>query len=159
MDTVEVRADASSFGRVARSLDEESDGEHLRKDLVEGFRAALEPAVDEVRGALMQMASGGLAHAGEPLRLAVAQHVVVSVGRRSAAIRALKTGMPRGFWNAPKRLNQRQFRHRVYGRDVWVTQVGAPGWFDDTLQRNQTRYRVAARRALDDMADRIGRKG
>lgn len=159
---IEARADEASFTRVARALADEGDGQELRTDLAEGLHAALEPGLAEVRSALMGMATGGLPHGGEPLRQAVAAgtQIDVQLGGQSAGARisVSKHGMPRGFANAGKRLNQRQFRHRVYGRDMVVIQVGAPGWFDDTLARGATRYRLAAARALDNVADRIGRK-
>lgn len=157
----EVTMDKASERRVLRGLDGEKSGRRLREDLAKEFDEALGPAQDEVKGALFAMSDGGLPTAGEPLRQAVAAHIITDVhlGANSArvSIRALKDGMPRDFWNAPKRLNQRSWRRRVYGRDVWVTQIGAPGWFDDTLHRHETRYRLAARRALDKMAERIGR--
>ncbi len=153
--------DEASKRRVLRGLDGERHGRRLMQDIADEFEKALRPAEEEVKGALFAMADGGLPTQGEPLRQAIAQHLVIDVDIRAqstrVSLRALKEGMPRDFWNAPKRLNERSWRHRVYGRDVWVTQIGAPGWFDDTLHRNETRYRLAARRALDKMAERIGR--
>jgi hypothetical protein len=158
---IEARADFASFERVAAAIKEEEDGKQLRLDLIAGFRAALEPAVNEVRSALMAMGSGGL-HA-EPLREAVARQIKTQVrlsGRSAGVrIRAGKNGMPRGFRNAPKRINQRSWRHQIFGTDAWVTQVGAPGYFDDTVERGRSRYEAAAYRALDNVAERIGRKG
>lgn len=158
---IEVQADRSSFDRVARALEGEADGARLRADLTDGLHAALEPALGQARAALMA-SGGGLPHAGEPLRQAVAGGLKVEAsvggGVARAALLAMKTGMPRNFANAPKRLNARQFRRQVYGRDVWVTQVGAPGWFDNTTSAGQQRYRVAARRALENVADRIARR-
>jgi len=157
MPGADIRPDHPSFRRVADALDEESDGRRIRQDLRDLFAEVLRPAVRDVRAALM--AGGGSAHDGEPLRQAIAHNIVMHIetgSKASASIRVLKHGMPRDFWNAPKRFNQRRWRHKVYGRDVWVSQVGAPGWFDDTLRRNRQRYRVAARRALANMAERIG---
>lgn len=161
MTGIEVRADQTSFNRVARALRRESDGRELRADLARNIHTALKPAVGEVRSALMSMASAGLPHVGEPLRQAVAARVRSDVRlggpAAGARIRVGKTGMPRGFRNAPKRLNSRGWRHRVYGRDVWVTQIGQPGWFDDTLQHGQARYRVAVQKAMEDSAERVAR--
>lgn len=159
-----IEADRRSFARVERALRDEADGRELRRDLADNLHSALEPAVGAVRAAVMSMATGGLPHAGEPLRVAVAAGVQVEVqlsGRAAGArIVATKHGMPRGFAQAPKRLNARRgWRHKVYGRDVWVRQVGAPGWFDDTLRRGQERYRTAVRVALDRVARRIATKG
>jgi hypothetical protein len=147
---IEVEPDATSFHRVARALDA-------------GFETALQAAVAEVRGAILGMPSGGFAHAGEPLRAAVAAHIEtdVRIGRRSgsARIRALKRGMPRGFHNAPKRLNARRgWRHPLWGRDQWTQQVGEPGWFDDTLARGRPRYQRVAAHALQQVERRISRR-
>jgi len=161
MLVVKIEPDHESFRSVGFALDAEADGRNLNEDMAELLGDALRPAIQDVRGALFA-GSGGLPHAGEPLRQAIAAHLVVDVrvGRAvSARIRALKEGMPRNFWNAPKRFNERRFRHPVHGKNVWVSQIGAPGWFDDTMARNQARYRIAVRRALDKMAERIGRKG
>jgi hypothetical protein len=159
---LQVEADSRSFNDVARALESEADGAHLRRDLAENLRTAAAPAVGQVRSNLMGRAGGGLPHAGEPLRSAIAAGVKADahIGGHSAGVSivALKRGLPRNFPNAPKRFNARAFRHRVYGRDVWVRQVGAPGWFDDTLQHGQDRYRVAVRRALEDVAERIARR-
>ena len=100
-------------------------------------------------------------HGSTPgLRASVARATRVSVrttGRRAGvAIRASKLGMPRGFRNAPKRLNAKGgWRHPVYGRDVWVSQLGKPGWFDDTIAKFKPAAREAAKRALAEMAKRI----
>ena len=73
------------------------------------------------------------------------------------SVKARKSGMPRGFANAPKRINAQKFRHPVFGKDRWVEQVGAPGFFDHPLQRDHVAYRAACVRAIEDMADRISR--
>lgn len=163
MDGVVVEPDHQQFTRLARALEQEADGDEWRRDLADDLHEALRPGVTAVRGALMGMATGGLQHAGEPLRQAVAQNVeslVRTDGQRAGArIRAKKTGLPRGFANAPKRLNARSWRHPIPGDpDTWVTQIGAPGWFDDTLRRMHPRLRLAAERALEKRARRISRR-
>lgn len=164
MDAVVVEPDQASFTRVVKALDEEADSDRWRVELATELHAALEPGVIAVRGALMGMATGGVDHAGEPLRQAVADSVESVVrldGRRAGArIRARKTPDVRGFANAPKRLNARRgWRHPVGGNyDVWVTQTGKPGWFDDTLRPLRPRLRAVAARVLDDRARRISRR-
>lgn len=161
---IQVVADDRSFGAVARGLRAEADGQELVQDLAEQLRAALEPAVGEVRAAVLGMASAGLPHGGESLRAAVAAAVVSEVrvtgGSAVARIRATKRAMPRGFANAPARLNARRgWKHPVHGRtSTWVTQMGAPGWFDDTIARGRDRYERAAREALDRVARRVARR-
>ena len=158
MDSVEVRPDTESFARVARALDSEAGGRMWRADLSSSMERALAPGVSAARSALMAGAGGGLGHAGQPLRQAVAAGVHVAPLASGAQIIAGKNGMPRAFRNAPKRLNQRSFRRRVYGSNTWVVQVGAPGWFDDTLSHLRPKLRAAALQVLERRARRISRK-
>lgn len=162
MDAVEIRPDPASFRRVAAALDDEADGREWRRELAAELHTALAPGVDAARAAVLAM-PGGLPHAGEPLRQAVAAAVTseirLSGASAGARIRARKRGMPRGFTNAPKRLNARRgWRHPVFSPDVWVTQRGEPGWFDDTLRPLRPAMRAAAERALQSRAQRIARR-
>jgi hypothetical protein len=154
---LQIEPDERSWHRAQRALDGEADGQEFRRDLAEGLTEALRPAVAELRGAILGMASAGLPHAGESLRGAVAAHIEVEVRASGAVIRATKRGMPRGFSNAPKRLNARRgWRRQVYG-GAWVRQIGKPGWFDDTTARGHERYRRAAEAALEKRIRRITR--
>ena len=157
-----VEPDTESFRRVARALADEGDGKELRRELVANLKAIMEPAAEEARANIMGMRSGGLPHAGEQLRSAVAAGVktYVRTGHNPhVGIKASKRGMPRGFVNAPKRLNEAKgWRHKVFGRDVWVTQIGVPGWFDRPIQRRRKQYERAVQQALENVAKRIDRK-
>lgn len=159
----EIRPNEATFRRLAAALAAEGTGTRLRADLADEIGDAVEPAVHQVKAALMGMDHGGLAHAGEPLRSAVAAGIddrIILTGR-SAGVRvvASSSGMPRGFRHAPKRINSRGWRHPVFGnRNVVVRQIGAPGFFDDTIERRRARYRAAVRRAMQRSADRIKRK-
>lgn len=159
---IEVEADQRSFDRAARALSDESDGRELRRDLAADLRDAVQPIVDEQRARVMAIHSGGLPHDGEPLREAVAAgvHTDIRFGGHSAGvrIRASSRGMPRNFRTAPKRLNQSSWIHRVFGRDVWVEQVGAPNWFDEPPQRHQSRARRAVERAIEKSIRRVSRR-
>ncbi len=161
---VRIEPDRRQFARVIRALEDEADGNRLRADIAESFESLLEGVVDEQRSGLMSMSTGGLEHAGEPLRNAISDRITVDVriaaGKSGGArIRVLKSGMPRSFLNAAKRTNERSWRRQVYGRDIWVTQIsGAYRWFDDPIDNNRARFRVAAKKALDDVAQRIDRK-
>lgn len=157
-----VEPDRASFDRVTRALEDERDGKKLKAQLVSDLEDIVQPAVEEARSNVMAYQTGGLPHEGEPLRSAVAAGVssYVRLGDHPVVgIEASKTGMPRKFANAPKRLNERRgWRHPVYGTGKWVTQLGAPGWFDDPIQRRMEKYKKAVQKALQDVADRISRK-
>lgn len=152
---------ADDLRDVGTALKYEEDGMRLRRQLAKELRDAVAPAVAEAKGRVLAIGSAGLPHDGGSLRSAVASRVQTQArltGKSAGVrVRARKSGMPRGFANAPKRLNRDGgWRHPVYGnRDVWVRQLGAPDWFDDPLQARKAEYRAAVERAVRGMADRI----
>jgi hypothetical protein len=158
---VRIEADPKSLRLLVSALKREADGKGLVRDLVRNLRAVAEPAAAAARASVLSMESH---HGSTPgLRASVARATRVSVrttGKRAGvAIRAKKLTGTRGFRNAPKRLNARGgWRHPVYGRDVWVDQMGQPGWFDDTISKFKPAAREAARRALAEVANRVDRR-
>lgn len=155
--------DQKAFVRVAGQLRREADGKELRKELMKTTKAALQPAVSELRGAILAMPSSGDPRKGPPLRQTIAARVRVEVrlsGKTPGArIKVRKTPSLRGFANAPMRTNRRAgWRHPVFSEDrmgSWVSQTGKPGWFDDTLKPNQEKYRRAVLAAVEEMARRV----
>src|ERR1044072_1036312 len=145
--------------QLTRALNKEADGKELRRDLVRELKIAVEPVTALAPGSILSMASQGLS--APPLRSAVAAAVRTEarLSGRQAGVSAIakKTGMPRGFRNAPKRLNARGgWRHPVRGNpNVWVSQKGKPGWFDDTMRRADPAAERAAKKAMDDMGKSI----
>lgn len=155
--------DSEDLRDLARALSAETNGKALRRDLAKNLRAALEPAKVEVRANLMSMASAGVPVDGPPLRTAILKNMKADArltGRSAGArLRIRKKGMPRGFNNAPKRLNRKAgWRHKVWGRDVWVQQFGKPDYFDDATTRRRGEYRRAVIAAMNECARRIARK-
>lgn len=156
-----VEVDKRQLARLVAALDAESDGKELGRDLTEELTHVVEPAVRAAQAAIMSMSSSTELTPG--LRSSVASHTHARVrltGQHpSVGIAVDKTGMPRDFPNAPKRLNSRKgWRHKVFGRDVWVTQRGKPGWFDDTIAKFKPAAERAAAKALDNVAERIDRR-
>ncbi len=159
IDRVEV--DEKDLRLLVSALRNEADGKELSRDLVRELTRVAEPALRAAQGELMSMGSTSNVLPG--LRSTVARRTKIKVrlgGRRpGVAILSDKIGMPRGFNNAPKRLNSaRGWRHMVFGQDRWVTQRGKPGWFDTTISRFKPAAERAARKALDDVARRIDRR-
>lgn len=159
---IELSIDQTALTSLARRLGDEADGKKLRRDLAKNMRKAIAPGVVEARANLMAMGTRGLPTEGEPLRRAVARGVRAEVrlgGRQvGAKLSVRKRGMPRGFKNAPARLNAAAgWRRRLWGRDQWVTQMGRPGWFDDVPKANRRRYRAAVVAAMSEAAKRISR--
>ncbi len=156
-DRVEV--DQDDLRRLVTALRKEADGKELARDLVANLRKVAEPAAAAARTAILSMPGNGGLLPG--LRQTIAAKTRVSVrasGRRpGVSVRVSKSGMPRDFHNAPKRLNARRgWKHMVFGDpDNVVWQRGLPDWFDGTMPRFQSAAEHAAAEALDDVAKRI----
>jgi hypothetical protein len=141
-----------------RALKSEENGRQLRRELTRNLRSALAPVRQEARHAIRSLRSRG--HRGRSIRTAIAQRLQIkaSASGRSAGARIIaRTVTLRGFIHAPRRFNAPNFTHPVPFSDD-VTQVGKPGWFDDTVQRGRPRYRKAVIDAMDHTASRIARK-
>ncbi|MBM7083602.1 hypothetical protein [Micromonospora humidisoli] len=160
---IELSTDQEALQALARALGEQADGKRLRRELAKGLRQALEPAKQEVRAGLMGMSTAGIPVEGPPLRTVVLSKLKAEArltGRSTGArLRIRKKGMPRGFANAPKRLNSRKgWRHRVYGRDVWVQQIGEPEFFDRPTRQHKAAHRAAVLKVMNEHARYITRK-
>lgn len=157
-----VEPDQVSFERVIHALDSEGDGKRLQAQLAHDLHQIMEPAASEAKSNVMSIQTGGSIHEGEPLRPAIAAGVktYVQLGEKKVVVGIEADQIQtRGFVNAPKRFNEsRGWRHPVFGSDRWVTQRGAPGWFDKPIQRRQAQLKKAVQKALQDVADRISRK-
>lgn len=157
---IELGATDEEFKRFARELRRHADGKELRKELALRVRKALDPARDKARSDIMGMRSLGT-RVGPPLRASVARATITEVRVEGALaggrLKAKDRPMPRGFRNAPKRLNSRRgWRHPVFGRKaVWVAQRGQQGWFTDAVKQGEAAYRKAVKAAMDDLAARI----
>jgi hypothetical protein len=169
---IELSIQQGQLTALAARLAKEADGAKLRFELGRNLRLAVAPAVDQIKSGAMQIKRSD-SDARRPskkapppessisLGAAIARGIGVSVrmkGRSAGvSVKARKAGMPRGFVNAPKRINAAKFRHPVYRKTTWVEQVGAPGFFDRPLQRDRLAYRAACIKAMEDMAARIAK--
>ena len=154
--TIEQRA-LVALGRALRA---EADGKQLRRDLIKELKKPLAPAVSEIKAGVMAMPASGIPSAGESLRRAVARRIKSEAKLSGRAVgvrvRARRTPAVRGFANAPKRLNSpKGWRHPVFGRDQWVSQLGKPHYFDEPLQGRRQEFRRAVIRAMDQAARRL----
>lgn len=157
---LQVSIDQTNFAEVFRAIRAEADGKELRKELAKNLRDAARPVVTDLKAAAQAIPSQGLPHAqGMPLRQAVSRSIGTDLRTtgKSAGIRlrAKPTPNVRGFRYAARLLNKSSFRHRVFGRDVWVTQVGRPRWFDNVTASRREPFRDAVLSAVEDMRDRI----
>ena len=169
---VELSIQQSQLAELAVRLAREADGAKLRLELARNLRAAVAPAVAEIKSGALQI-KRSTSEGRRPTKKNPVEDSAVSLGAaiargigvqtrmksRSAgvSIKARKSGMPRGFTNAPKRINAAKFRHPVFRKTTWVEQVGAPGFFDNPLQHGRLVYRAACVKAMEDMAARIAK--
>lgn len=141
------------------ALQFEADGKALKRDLGARLAEAVEPALPIVRSELMAM--GGDMGVSPPLRAAVSNALTIKVRYSGAApgvrVAISRRGMPRGFQDAARRINQGEWSHPVYGRGS-VTQTGRKGFFDNTLNDRREEMREAIEKALQDMAERISKR-
>lgn len=165
-----IRTEVSStdLADLASAIRFEDDGKVLRRELLQGLRAAVKPAVAGAKASIMSMPSTGLRQPGGGLRAAIAKQVKtetkLSAKSARVKVKVLRRNMPRGFKNAPKAVSlPGGWRHPTLSRHRdgsrrWVEQVGKPGWFDNPMQQHRAEYRAAIKAAMDRTAARIARK-
>jgi hypothetical protein len=145
-----------SVGIAMRS---EADGKLLRRELIADLRVAVAPGIEKVRGklrALPASVTGVQPAMGSYLASRVRAQVKFSGRRVGVAVRIGKTPNLRKFNVASRVLNRGEWRHRVYGKDVWVTQQSPiPGFFDKTLMSDRRAYRAAVVAAVQKMERRL----
>jgi hypothetical protein len=168
---IEMTVEQGKLTELAARLALEADGKRLRLQLAASLRAAVAPAVSEIKAGAMTIKRGSSVavslkkHKGPESEVSLGAAIAAGIGVQTrmrgrmagVAVKARKKGMPRGFVNAPKRMNAKSFRHPVYGRGGWATQVGAPGFFDKPLHQDRAKYRAACVAAMDAMAARIAK--
>lgn len=150
--------DQRNLQRAAIALKAEVDGKTLRSELMRDLRRVADPLVQELKSSI-ETAPTHSAFLGEPLRQGIADKIkpIVRLTGRSTgvSIRAMKTPGIRRFSGAARAFNKPGFRHRVFGKNVWVPQVGKPGWFDRTTEAKKEEFATAVRSAVEALAKRI----
>jgi hypothetical protein len=169
---IQLSVQQSQLAELGARLAKDADGKRLRLELARNLRLAVAPAVSQIKSGAMQIKRGSsvakrstskhpVADSAVSLGAAIARGIGVQVRMKGRAagvsVKARKSGMPRSFPNAPKRINAAKFRHPVFRKTTWVEQVGAPGFFDKPLQRDRLAYRAACIKAMEDMAARIAK--
>jgi hypothetical protein len=136
----------------------------FRKDLIRNLRVAVQPGQTAVKDKLQAWPHGGVTDSSPALGSFLASKTTIRVrltgAKTGVSVRIAQTPGLRGFRKAAKALNSAAgWRHRVFGRDVWVQQSSPdPGFFDDILSRGRQRYRAAILEAIAAMERRAIRK-
>lgn len=159
---LELTVDQTQLIKLAKIMKAESNSLQMKRDLIASFRAIAEPAINEVKGKLQGIQSHGIA-SNPPLGSYLASRVKLSTrlsGQRAGVyIKIGFTPSLRGFKLAARRLNHESWRRRVYGRNVWVTQMSPiPGFFDETLSKYKGEYTAAVLVACRRQARRLGER-
>lgn len=159
---IEMSADQRQIASVAKALKVEADGKAMRRALLKEMKGAAGPLVTDLKQAALHIPSSG-AHDGQELRPQIAAKIKpvvrLSGERTGLAIRVSKTSNVRGFNLAARRLNRKSFRHKVFGRDVWVDQqTGSENWFDNTVKGRREEIKRAVLHSVEktvtDLANR-----
>jgi hypothetical protein len=155
---IELSLDQLALEFVEGAIAEEQDGKRLKRDFGEQLKLAVEPALPIIRGELMSM--GGTLPTSPPLRTSViaAMSTKVRYSGASPGVRVAisRKGMPRGFTDAARKINQGAWLHPLWGREgTAVTQLGVDDFFDRPLRDRRPEMRDAIERAVEAMAQRI----
>lgn len=168
---IEISVEQTDLTRIALRLKELEGDAHntnrLRASLIRNLRTAVAPAVSEVKSGAAAISHGGgsgrpwggdTSSLGAAIAAGIGTQVRLTGPRVGVKVRAAKKGMPRGFKNAPNRMNRPDFQHPVFGRRTWVTQVGNPQFFDGPLKRDKAAYRAACVAAMEEIARALATK-
>jgi hypothetical protein len=158
---VELTVDARQLKVLARRIKLEEASKQLRKDLVVDIRAAVAPGVSAVQGKLRAIPHQSATRPSPGLGTYLASRTKAQVKlvgwSAGVRVRIPQTPQLRGFKMAARRLNRTHWRHKVFGREVWVEQQSPiPGFFDDTLLADKAKYTAAVHAAVHKMARRLG---
>jgi hypothetical protein len=147
---------ADDLRRVSRQLRGAADAKAMRRELTTGLRQATKPAVRSVKAAAVALpASRPARPGGLRTRMAAATSAQVRTGGRNPTVKVrisrARMGDKAGVARA---MDQFSFRHRVFGGDTWVTQRGAPRWFE----RANKSQEATVRREMKAVLDRLEKK-
>jgi hypothetical protein len=167
---IELSIEQKALQNLAAAISNEEDGKKLRRQLARDLRDVAAPVVPEIVSGLMQIGSAGLPKSTDRkrapggqftkgLRRTVASGIQVQArfaGRSTGVrVRIKRTPGFNNFSNAAKRMNKYSWRHRVFGKDVWVEQLGKENFFENPVIARQPELRDACMQAMEDMARRI----
>lgn len=168
---LEIRIQANGEGglrAVARALREAAAG-GLQRALNRNIRDRGAPIIGELRSAVLavevESSRGGVARPdySRALRARVASAVRMSIAFRGIrfGVESSRIGDGRYSTTLVKYLDSelpgyQNWRHPVFGRDVWAVQRGKP-WFFETIRRHSLDFQRACEDAMDETIQKIGR--
>lgn len=154
---IELSLDQLALERVEAAITFEEDAKALKRDFGTQLKQAVDPALPVIASELMAM--GGSIPVSPPLRMAVLSGLSTKVRYSGPApgvrVAISRKGMPRGFDDAARKINQGSWSHPLWGRADSVVQTGAEDFFDRPLQDRKAEMRRAVEQAIENMAERI----
>ena len=139
-----------------------TDRKALRRELIKARRATTGPLVEDLKQSAMAIPSSAAHAADAPLRPKIAASIKpvarLSGQRTGVSVKAKKTSDVRGFSMAARRMNRKTFRHRVFGRDVWVNQTGQPNWWDDTVKGRRDEIKRDVMKAVEELVELLAKR-
>lgn len=156
---VELTVDQQALRDLARVLKDEADGKLLRRELTKALRKTADAPIGAAKAEALKIPSVGTSH-GQPLRQSVASSLkpVVRLSGKTTGVSIRQTRTPglRGFALAGRKFNRPTFRHKVYGREVWVDQkTFGNQWFDRPMQASIPDATADVSRVVQDLADTL----
>lgn len=154
---IHLSVDQTQMQQVYAALKTEADGKKLRTQLTKELKAVIKPAQEKAQRNIQAMPSQDAKYGD--MRESISAAIKISVrttGRNTGVMVVANKGKyPRKFNNAAAQFNRAGWRHPVFGNtQVWVTQVGKPGYFD-SIMGDKPEYLEAVRSCLQAMADSI----
>lgn len=159
----ELSVDQRMLVGLRAAMRAEEDGAQLKKELIASFKVALQPGIDQAKSKLSAIPHHGSAIPTPGLGAYLAPRVKASVrlsGRSvGVSVRMPQTPGLRKFGKAARWLNRGKWRHKVFGREVWVEQQSPiPGFFDDAFREDREKYRLACIESVHWMFRRIAER-
>lgn len=145
---IEIRINTEgedTFRALGARFREYSTGTKLSNDLRSKLRKVGEPVIGDLRAAVMgvsvQSSREGLGrpHYSRQLRARVASAIRLSVAYKGVRFNVQGALVDHKYGNALAKYldgelpTHRNWRHPVFGRDVWTVQYGSP-WFFETIR-------------------------
>lgn len=154
------------FRALAARLRQVKAGNEIQKRLNQNLRSKGQPVIQELRSAVMGVqvtsSKGGMGkpHYERGLRAKVAKAVRMSIAAKGIRFNVESGRVDSKYGGAlAKYLDSelpgyKDWRHPVFGRDIWTVQHGSP-WFFQTIRAHADSFENACVSAINDVLAKI----
>lgn len=124
----------------------------IRKEFTIALKEAADPAAEDVKQAALALPAKSHRRV---LRQRIADSVSVQV-KSTGKDPSVKIGISRSKMKdkapVPMLMDRGPFRHKVFGREKWVTQEGHKEWFERSVERDVPEVRERIKETADHIA-------